>query len=444
MDVTRAVLSGSVGFFWPQDDLKTDLSDAVIERGYVQQADDTFVELTALDEAEVLPGISMKGPARPLAIFGSTEKTGILLPELMSTRRTGHWGGAKASVRRYRARALLTDVDVWSAKSHHLTSASLTFAEGLDFAGLSALHTDLTHDPVTHVLTEAKFTLKSAAALSGGRYRGFEVTLEPDWTTSKSGAVTNLTTGLAITLTAKKPQPFGDFRHLLLGIQDLINLAYDRFVPAQSGRAVVDGADPDRNRSRMWIHDTMIEPSHRQGIVSTPDSRPMFWLADIGGTAGLRRWLTLRDRFPDVAQVISSGHRYGGSRQPSRLLEVSAAIEFYVAANRKAGAAWAKKSKKAPTPADALAQRVGKPFVDMVGDSAVWADRLQTTYNAVKHDPSFARDPEELRLLSWSAQVLLLSALLDRAALTKTPSRRIITDYRLEGGQKALRTLLGT
>ncbi|GAA1477096.1 hypothetical protein GCM10009623_15420 [Nocardioides aestuarii] len=440
-DPSSEILEGNVGFFWPQEDHRVDLDDAIVERGYIAQAPDSFVQVRALDETEVLPGITMHSSSRPMALFGSTEKAGILIPDLMSAGRTGHFGGSKASVRRYRARSLISGVDLHSARSSKLVSASLVFAEGLEFAALSTLHTEFKADPLTHLVTEAQFTLKADPAANGGKYGPYELVLEPDWSTSNSGSTTNLSTGLSITLTVKRPRPFSQFRHLLVGIQDLLNVTYDRFVPAQSGRALVDGASSER--SYLWLQDTMVQPPHSAGVSGRQGSTPLFQLADIGGSAGLRRWLTLRDQFPDVAKSVSSGHRYGGSRQPARLLELAAATEIYVAAHRKAGAAWAKKAT-APTPAEALARRVGKPFLDLVGDYSTWGARVQDTYNSVKHNPSFARDPEELRLLSWSAQVALLCVLLDRAALSKAPSRRILSDYRVKRGSDELRNLLGT
>jgi hypothetical protein len=187
----------------------------------------------------------------------------------------------------------------------------------------------------------------------------------------------------------------------------------------------------------------MVAPPHVVNTTSTSADAPLFTLSDIGGPAGLRRWLKLRDQFPDAAIVVAAGHRQGGSRQPGRLLEVAAAIEFYVNMSRKTGAEWAKRAA-APSHAEALSKRVGAPFEALVGDHRKWANRFRDTYNGVKHDPSFLRDPEELRLLAWSGQVLLLAALLDRAASTKTPSRRILGDYRLEGGSERLRAMLGT
>lgn len=446
-DPTRQVLDGNVGFFWPQANSGVaDLDDEGVVRGYIHQSEDSLIEIRALDETPDLPGL-IDGTSRSetVALFGSVEETGLLVPELLSAGHTTHFGSSRASVLRYRTRTLLTGVDLTQVKSSRINEASLTFGDGLTFAGMSVLSEKFKTDPVTHLLTEATFTLKSTTpSMRGGKYGAFALSLEADWSTSGKGATRTLNTGVRIVLSVARPRLFSDFRPLLLGIQDLLNLAYDRFIPAEGGRAIVDGGAAHGERSYLWLEDTMVSPPHTKRSHSPRDVRPLFTLRDIGGSSGLRRWLQLREAFPDAALAVASGHRDGGSRQPTRLLEIAAAIEYYVNANRRAGAKWAKKSKNAPTQAEALARRVGQPFASLTGDHHKWAERFVNTYNAVKHDPSFQRDPEELQLLSWSGQVLLLTALLDRAALSKAPSRRILSDYRVARGGEGLRTVLGS
>lgn len=445
-EATRDVLAGNIGFFWPQEVRTTaDLTDELMIRGYIQQGDDSAIEIRALDEEEPFTRPQTNSSRPPtVALFGAAEKTGLLVPELVSAGHTTQLGGSRASILRYRARTLITGVNLAEVKSSRICSASLVFAEGVTFAGLSAMTQSFKTDPATRRVTEATFTLKSPKAPPpGGRYGAFDLSLEPDWSTSGSGSTRTLRTGLSVVLSASRPRPFSDYRPLLVGIQDLLNLAYDRFVLAESGRAVVHStSDPDV-RPHLWLEDTMVSPPHVANRTSKRGNVPLFTLDDIGGPAGLRRWLKLRDQFPDAAIVVAAGHRHGGSRQPGRLMEVAAAIEFYVNMNRQAGAEWAKRAA-APSHAEGLSKRVGAPFEALVGDHRKWANRFRETYNGVKHDPSFLRDPEELQLLSWSGQVLLLVALLDRAARTKTPSRRILGDYRLEGGSERLRSILGT
>ena len=443
-DRTQKVLQGNVGLFWPQEyQGRVDLRDDVLLRGYIHQKNDLLVEVRALDERD--DGGSLGSTSRPRAeaLFGAAEQTGILIPEVLGTGRTTQYGGSRASVLSYRARALMTGVDVWSAKSSRLQMASLNFEAGLDFSGLSAIQGSQKVDPKTHLVTEATFTLRAGSSpLNGGKYKAFDLSLAADWATSGTSTRRTLSSGLSIQLSAARPRPFGDFRPLLLGIQDLLNLAYDRFVPADVGRAVVHGCD-DHTRSYLWMEEAMVPPPHVTRTHAREETYPLFTLADVGGSDGFRRWLSVRERFPDAAVVVASGFRDGGSRQPSRLLEVAAAIEYYVNVNRKAGAIWARKAT-APSHAEALARHVGRPFKLLIGDHAIWANKFLATYNGVKHDPGFQRDPEEMRLLSWSGQILLLAALLDRTSRTKAPSRRIFSDHRLAASGKAVRAILGT
>jgi len=93
--------------------------------------------------------------------------------------------------------------------------------------------------------------------------------------------------------------------------------------------------------------------------------------------------------------------------------------------------------------AELLAGRVGQPFAQLVGDPHVCAERLVEAYNGLKHDPRYQPDAAELRLLAWSADVLLMCALLDRIAGSKAASRRVLSDYRIEQGGEAVRASLG-
>lgn len=445
-DSIQDVLRGNVGLFWPQDQFdKAELDEQQLVRGYIHRSDEEAVEVRALDESTDFE-LPFRKPARPrpVALFGAAEKTGLLLPELTSAGHSMQFGGSRASIRWYRANAVITDVDLRDVASSRLSSASLVFAEGLEFAGQSAMTQSVETDPTSHRVTSATFTLESQATPTpGGRYGPFDLTLEPDWSSSGDNFTVTVRTGLSVELSVEQPRPFSEFRPLLTGVQDLLNLAYDRFVPALSGRATVHSRSVPQARPRLWVEDAMVPPAHSDKATKKNESNPLFTLADLGGPSGLRRWLKLRDQFPDAAVVVAAGHRHGGSRQPGRLMEVAAAIEFYVNSNRRLGAVWARKAS-APNHAEALARRVGVPFSSLVGDHVVWAERFRGTYNGVKHDPSFLRDPEELQLLAWSGQVLLLTALLDRAAGTKSPSRRILQDYRLQGGAKKLRSIIHT
>lgn len=189
----------------------------------------------------------------------------------------------------------------------------------------------------------------------------------------------------------------------------------------------------------------MQRPPHERSAQKRSSAALLFTLADIGGAHGVRRWLKLCAEFPDAAAAASSVYRRGGYPRGLRLQEVAAAIEDYVSAMRRGRSVkWAAKSTVNKTHAASLARRVGAPFEELVGAIDTWADRFQQAYNGTKHNTGYQRDPEELRLMAWSGDLLLAAALLDRAAGAKSPSRKILRHHRIRPGGDALRNLIGT
>ncbi|MEU7767903.1 hypothetical protein AB0B25_22655 [Nocardia sp. NPDC049190] len=72
--------------------------------------------------------------------------------------------------------------------------------------------------------------------------------------------------------------------------------------------------------------------------VETPPSMneyPTFLLADIGGLAGVKRWLELRNVHKRAAGPIVNRYRFGSTAAESQLLDIASAIEYWTAANRR-------------------------------------------------------------------------------------------------------------
>jgi hypothetical protein len=55
-----------------------------------------------------------------------------------------------------------------------------------------------------------------------------------------------------------------------------------------------------------------------------------------------------------------------------------------------------------------IGRHVGPAFAEFVGDLAQWSDKIWTTYNSLKHAPTFEYDSSEVRLLGDSGALLLL------------------------------------
>ena len=89
-----------------------------------------------------------------------------------------------------------------------------------------------------------------------------------------------------------------------------------------------------------------------------------------------------------------------------------------------------------------VGRHVGSAFADFVGDLYKWSDLFWTTYNNLKHAPNFEYDPYEVQTLGDTGALLLLGALLNRIAGSKTPMKVLCQSHRTENLKQNVRKLL--
>ena len=124
--------------------------------------------------------------------------------------------------------------------------------------------------------------------------------------------------------------------------------------------------------------------------------------------------------------LLTARHRVARSAAPdSRLLEVCAAIGYWVDYHKRQKCDWPVKVSKADTKAGILARRVGRHFESFVGDADKWSRLLWKRYDELRHDPDIQHDRQEVRLLVESARVLLTAALLNEVARDDAPSQSL-------------------
>lgn len=444
-DKTQELFAGSIGHFWIQMTGRSRLEESTELKGFVHLNPDRFVELRVLhdDPMDLAPFVDP--PRMPQAIFGMTETTGVILADFMARGSTRNFGGSRASVERFSASTLLTSVSLDRASGSRVTELSVYFDEGLLWSGLSAVESSFELDEANR-LRGATFKLWSGSGhLSGGSLGSFDLDVGPHWETSGGDAALTLRTALEVQLTTRRPRPIKDFTDTLMRVQDLLSVAFDRLVVAKGGRARLEGYGTDDDHAFLWHNGLMEIPGSSPPRSRRSDDSPLFTMDDLGGAEAIRRWILLSRTVPDAVSATTAAYRRGFTTPAARLQEVAAAVEYYVNVSRqRRSAQWAAKSEEAPSHAVALARRVGAPFESLVGDIHVWGARFLGAYNGLKHDPGYRRDPEELRLLAWSGDLLLLAALLNRAAGRKAPSDRMLNDYRIARGGERLRELLGT
>lgn len=264
--------------------------------------------------------------------------------------------------------------------------------------------------------------------------RGLKLTLDTTWSVQGPDDKRVLSTPLVVGTISDRPRSWRQHLPALIAVQDLINLAYEGFVPAEHGTVEFKCREDNQPRStpQMWNSRLMTLPPGRTRPAMT--QIPMFSLDTIGGARGVRNWIRLDHAYPRATGPITNEHRFGASGVETRLIEVALGLEYWTKVNQQLGRAWAKPRKRTkksyePLPM-AIGRHVGPAFTKFVGDLDKWADRFWDTYNSLKHAPNFEYDIGEVELLGESGALLLLGALLNRAANNRTPMSVICDSHR--------------
>jgi hypothetical protein len=124
----------------------------------------------------------------------------------------------------------------------------------------------------------------------------------------------------------------------------------------------------------------------------------------------------------------------------TRLMELYAAFEYYVAVSRQQKRAWAPRGNQPE--ARILAQHGGPEFAQLVGDAERWGDVIHWMNNRVKHNP-VDPDPADVHWLNESAEALITIIALNYASQRKIAAKSFIGDHRTERVGREVRSVLG-
>lgn len=424
----RQVLDGTIGEFWtvadPHSVQPTD-DDEEMRTGFVRMFEDAL-EVRLLQQGDPFDSFGRSVDV-PVGIVGATEHAGVIVVGILGADAIRNLGGGRASVERYTARTLLCDPSAPFAESTHIVSASGHFPGNalLAWADIDAVERKTTLNAKRRV-TGATIRLKSAPDLLISLTRSLQLRLSGHWSLGEDEDLRHVVeTALEVQVESSRPRDTIELLRPLLRCQELLCLAFYGFVKADGGRARLPGID---ERAQLW--DAVLMPSRVPANVrpATVNTRPIFHLADIGGVTGVARWIRLCGKHPRAVSAIVSPFRRGIGSNEVRLMELAAAIEYWVAAHRRRGR-W---TRKGESPAEAIAEHVGSLFGRWVQDPAKWAEVFWDHYNKLKHDPAFTPDGRTVAALQESAQLLLTAEILIRVAGTKQPAQRLLTDYRYE------------
>lgn len=416
----QRILDGVVGKFGPDASLPFDGGGLP---GHVKRGDRNFLVVDAVVEESGFDPWEPRSGRTPEYIAATTSESGLLLFDVNgvgSARRDGH----RVSTLTYRSRGVVVGAPVRRLRSAKLYGVSAFFPGIGRWSAMSGS----TEDRQTNGegrLKSVSYRLEAAPEQSAKTGAGRTLTLTTHWETSGPEDRRVLYSPVSVSSTSKYPEDWSQHFKPLQAVQELVSLAYQGFVVADGGRAMVDttGTAPDEHP--VWWHTNFMERSPGAPEPRSMTDRPTFTLRDLGGIDGLRRWLTLRAAHPRATGPLVLPFTRGTHVVETRLTEVAAALEYWVAHQRRTRA-W---TKRGDNYAEAVALHVGKEFIRWVGDPSKWAKTFWSTYTGLKHIHDFKYDPYEVSLLADSGSILLQCALLNRVARTKAPETAICTSH---------------
>jgi hypothetical protein len=434
-EVIDRILDGSLGYFWlVERGRPPNLDDDRALRGFLRRTDDELELVLLRDDP-----FGKAESRRPLGFVGATQHSGVVVRDLVSAGGTISAGGSKASVDRYGARTVIAEPSIDSLTSLDLVSMSVLFHgdRAMQWSGLQAVEQKVTTDKQNkvqrirldmHSVPDAVARLRPSTSLRLSAY--WRSNPDPN----RGYAID---TGLRVSVERSGRRGPWSPAPTLARVQDLLGIAFGGYYGISEGHARAVGSEatvPFWNSDLMWSPPTRVQADRR--------SFPVLTMQGIGGADGVARWIRLCESHPRAVSPIVNRLRQGMVTPEIQTLALSAAIEYWVAHNRRQGRTWARKLNRQDTPVAALARYVGSGFSNWVVCPADWASCFWRHYNGLKHDPRFKYSRRELWLLSEGAYQLLVAALLNRVALTKQPSRSIFGDYRNTRLGRELRAII--
>jgi hypothetical protein len=414
-------MDGTLGHFWTELGDVYDLNKS--RDGYVRLVDDSLFHVGTLRTREFNSefGRNRERLPRPEAIYAMTASTRSVFFDIAGVAQSNVMG-QRASTQTVRTRGVVVDVPFTVLEDSDFMEVEVWISEVTQWSGLEGVSESVQHYEDDRPKRYTASTV-DVETLEIEIRRGLKLTLDTTWSVEGPADKRVLSTPLVVGTASKRPRSWREHLPALIAVQDLINLAYEGFVPAEHGTVGFKCREDGQPRStpRMWNSRLMTVP---RGVSKASMTKvPLFYLAHIGGVRGVRNWIRLDHDYPRATGPITNMYRYGASGAEVRLIEIALGLEYWTKVHKELGRAWAKprKRKKVNEPLPmSVGRHVGPAFTEFVGgDLDGWSEMFWSTYTSLKHAPNFEYDPYDVQTLGDTGALLLLGALLNRVAGNK-------------------------
>lgn len=337
------LMGGAVGYFWPDLAGAPDLNHALAGHVCLGPEGQMLIDVLsppASDRTSFPEWVDI-----PHSLMATTSVAGALFLDVRGVRHQGGFGGHRPSTRSYRCGAVVLDAPINRLRSHDLLSITAFFPGIGPWAGLSASE-ETPENNDKGALQSWPVKLQSSDDLSERLPSGRALSMSTHWQVDGPMDRRVLYAPISLTVSSKRPSNWVKLVQPLMAIQGLISLAFDGLVLADGGQVKLDLHEDEKallTTPTWWTARLMRQPPGAR-VVKSMTEFPSFSLETLGGVAGLRRWVALESKFPRAVGPLVSPHRFGSTNVETRLLEVAAGIEYWVALHR--GARSGRRSEK--------------------------------------------------------------------------------------------------
>lgn len=358
-------LAGTLGHFWP--DFANTGTEEEPASGYARIDDDGCLAIHTLTSTDsVMARLTANNTTVPNTIAAATEQSASLFFDVRELQESNIVGATRASTRSYRVRSAIVGFrlnELESANIRGLTAYFPGLTTWSQLQGSTVAHETSDDNKPTSWTTTLKAAPDQVADLNEDK----ELVLSTHWVVTGPEDRRLLYTPVTFESRSRRALPWHEHAIPLLGVQDLLGIAYGGFVAADGGVAELDlvsSAQPS-STAQWWSQRLMQAPKGAE-VPHSMNEYPSFFLLHIGGLPGVCKWLTLRDEHPRATGPIVHRHRYGASASESNLNDISIAIEYWVNVH-KPSHDWAKplfqpRGARKDSQAARLARHVGEPF----------------------------------------------------------------------------------
>ena len=414
-DPVEPIANGMLGRFWALVDGQPVEPSSY---GFVRRDDDGFWQVD-VQSWPAESGIEIGIGKVPSALVGVLSNGPVFLSDARTWNRLRR-SGQSLDTLRVRYETLVTGPDVNKVEAEGVVEAEAVFPRMVSWA--SHEMPDWRYRGASESLGEGfSFDIgtypKTVLDIDDGRKLTIQVRWQSDWQQDEL----RVPFGLGLKVTAGQPMPTKAFVETLELLQDLVSLCWNGRVPTLPGEGRVHLGQKEAGRfsSKRLLDSAPITRANLDGV-------PIVYLRDLGGPEAFGRWLELSCKYPRASRAVREG-LYVGASTEVMLLNVAAAIAYWVTSNRREHEWAALKQSRAQSQNEIrrLVMHQLPVFGAWVGDGEEFSRRLHDDYNALKHDPTFEIDYRLVSRFSHTARIMLVGSMLDRLAGTRVPSERL-------------------